>query len=140
MPSAADLGLSRKDIHEARQIRDAERASPGIVREALDATLSAGGEPNRAAVREAVLAAINGGLGPEPTSSRKNPHYVHDPAFDAASKLTGCCRTIVDLRKSMSLETIFAGFLDSEMRDRNLRTIRVCRDLLTEILEHPDVA
>lgn len=29
-PSAADIGLSRKDIYEARIIRDAERRSPGI--------------------------------------------------------------------------------------------------------------
>ncbi len=36
-PSAADVGLTRKDIHEARQIRDAEVAEPGIVRRALDA-------------------------------------------------------------------------------------------------------
>jgi NADH:ubiquinone oxidoreductase subunit E len=30
--TAADLGLSRKDIHEARQVRDAEKSEPGIVR------------------------------------------------------------------------------------------------------------
>lgn len=28
--TAADVGLSRKDIHEAREIRDAEDAHPGI--------------------------------------------------------------------------------------------------------------
>lgn len=32
--TAADLGLSRKEIHEARQFRDAEKADPGITREA----------------------------------------------------------------------------------------------------------
>jgi hypothetical protein len=32
---AADIGLSRKTIHEARQIRDAEEAYPGIVRRVL---------------------------------------------------------------------------------------------------------
>ena len=30
-PTAAEVGLSRKDIHEARIIRDAEHESPGIV-------------------------------------------------------------------------------------------------------------
>ena len=39
-PSAADIGLSRKDIHEARIVRDAEKASPGIVRRALDDRLA----------------------------------------------------------------------------------------------------
>lgn len=29
-PSAADIGITRKDIHEARQIRDAEAADPGV--------------------------------------------------------------------------------------------------------------
>lgn len=33
MPAtAADLGLRRDEIHEARKLRDAERAEPGIVR------------------------------------------------------------------------------------------------------------
>ena len=54
LPTAADIGLTHKDIHEARQIRDAEEAQPGIVRETLDAALEAGAEPTRAAVRRAV--------------------------------------------------------------------------------------
>jgi hypothetical protein len=49
--TAADIGLSRKDIHEARQIRDAEAAEPGLVRRTLDARLAAGAEPSKAAVR-----------------------------------------------------------------------------------------
>jgi hypothetical protein len=40
-PSAADIGLSRKDIHEARIIRDAEKNEPGITRRTLDAQLAA---------------------------------------------------------------------------------------------------
>lgn len=34
-PTASDLGLSRKDIHEARIIRDAEKEDPGIVKRVL---------------------------------------------------------------------------------------------------------
>lgn len=50
----AEVGLTAKDIHEAREIRDAEEARPGIVRETLDAALEAGEEPTKAAVRRAV--------------------------------------------------------------------------------------
>ena len=39
-PTAADLGLTRKEIHEARIIRDAEKAEPGIVRRTLHEALS----------------------------------------------------------------------------------------------------
>jgi hypothetical protein len=31
IPSVADVGLSRKAIHDAREVRDAEEADPGIV-------------------------------------------------------------------------------------------------------------
>lgn len=57
MPAtAAALGLSRKDIHEAREIRDAEQADPGIVRRTLDEAIDAGEEPTRAKVRRVVKA------------------------------------------------------------------------------------
>lgn len=53
---AAEIGLTPKDIHEARQIRDAEAEQPGIVRETLDAAIENGAEPTRAAVRRAIAA------------------------------------------------------------------------------------
>lgn len=31
-----DIGLTRKEIHEARQIRDAEKRDPGVVRRTVD--------------------------------------------------------------------------------------------------------
>lgn len=50
----ADIGLTAKDIHEAREIRDAEETYPGIVKRTLDAAIEAGEEPTRAAVKRAV--------------------------------------------------------------------------------------
>lgn len=55
--TAADIGLSRKEIHEARIIRDAEDAEPGAIRRALDEALDAGEEPTRAHVMRAALKA-----------------------------------------------------------------------------------
>ena len=51
--TASDLGLRRDQIHDARLIRDAEVADPGIVRRTLDAKLERGEEPTRSAVRRA---------------------------------------------------------------------------------------
>ncbi|RTL87901.1 MAG: hypothetical protein EKK29_07065 [Hyphomicrobiales bacterium] len=45
LPGPKDIGLTYKDIHEARQIRDAEKASPGIVRQTLNQKLEAGDKP-----------------------------------------------------------------------------------------------
>lgn len=53
-PTAANVGLTRKEIHEARKIRDAEEADPGIVRRTVDEAVAAGEEPTKAKVRRAV--------------------------------------------------------------------------------------
>lgn len=56
-PSAADIGLTHKEIHEARQLRDAEEADPGVTRRTIDRLLDEGREPTRAAVRREIAAA-----------------------------------------------------------------------------------
>ncbi|WP_428413066.1 SAM-dependent methyltransferase [Pararhizobium sp.] len=52
--SAADAGISRKEIHEARKLRDAEAKTPGIIQRAIDARLETGLEPTKANLRAAV--------------------------------------------------------------------------------------
>ena len=54
----AELGLTHKDIHDARFIRDAEAAEPGLVRRTLDERLERGEEPTRAALRRAAEARL----------------------------------------------------------------------------------
>lgn len=54
--TAADLGLRRDEIHEARQMRDAELIAPGTVENAIRERVDAGQEPTKAAVKDAVEA------------------------------------------------------------------------------------
>jgi hypothetical protein len=54
IPPVTDIGLTSKQVHQARKIRDAEKREPGIVRHTLDAKLEAGEEPTRADVKRAV--------------------------------------------------------------------------------------
>ena len=44
IPTAAALGLSRKEIHEARSLRDAEETEPGVLERTIEARLAAGNE------------------------------------------------------------------------------------------------
>lgn len=53
--SAADLGLRRDEIHEARRLRDAETAEPGLIQRALTAMVDRGEEPTRAALKREVI-------------------------------------------------------------------------------------
>lgn len=55
-PKLQELGFTAKALHEARIIRDAEEAEPGIVKRALEEALEKGEEPTRAKVKRAVLA------------------------------------------------------------------------------------
>jgi N6-adenosine-specific RNA methylase IME4 len=50
--TAADAGLSRPEIFEARRIRDAIEREPGIVRRVLDDILDSGDEPTKARLRK----------------------------------------------------------------------------------------
>ncbi|WP_420406930.1 SAM-dependent methyltransferase [Hoeflea sp.] len=52
--TAADTGLTRKEISEARKLRDAERRTPGIAERAIAARLAEGLAPTKANLRAAV--------------------------------------------------------------------------------------
>lgn len=53
-PTVTDIGLTSKQVHEARQVRDAEEAKPGIIRKTLDECLAANKEPTHAVVKRAI--------------------------------------------------------------------------------------
>lgn len=58
-PSVSDIGLTHKEVHEARQIRDAEKADPGVTRRTLDEIVERGEEPTKAKLtREIAIPAI----------------------------------------------------------------------------------
>ena len=50
--TVSDVGLTSKQVHEARQIRDAENADPGIAERALNAMVSRGQVVTAAQVKE----------------------------------------------------------------------------------------
>lgn len=58
VPTAADIGLTRKDVFEARQIRDAIEKDPGVVRRVLDEMLTSGDEPTKARLRRELAGPI----------------------------------------------------------------------------------
>lgn len=50
--TAADIGLRRDEIHEARKLRDAEAQEPGATQAALNAMVERGEEPTKAKLRQ----------------------------------------------------------------------------------------
>ena len=113
-PTAADLGLRRDQIHEARQIRDAEAADPGIVRRALDDRLERGEEPTRAALRKMVGDAAMRGLRPQRSASRRNPLYVPPtPEHAAWRHVTGVFRAFAEWASDENLTLAHRGMREA---------------------------
>ncbi|NGO50460.1 hypothetical protein G6N73_04570 [Mesorhizobium camelthorni] len=52
--TAGEIGISSKEVFEARQVRDAIVRDPGIVRAALDELIASGDEPTRTALKRAI--------------------------------------------------------------------------------------
>lgn len=52
--TAEEAGLTRKELHEAKKLLEAERKQPGIAERAIAARLAQGLEPTRASLRHAI--------------------------------------------------------------------------------------
>ena len=91
--TAADLGLRRDEIHEARKLRDAEKAEPGLIQSTLDALIDRGEEPTIAKLRSSILAAVEDARR-RPRSDRKNPNYVPNPMRDRVLTFIDHCEQL----------------------------------------------
>src|SRR5690606_28803724 len=127
-----------KDIHEARQIRDAEVAEPGIISRTIMERLHAGHEPTKAAVRQAVIEVVSRPAAVAPRMSRANPIHQPNPAYDAANRVIGSCATITETLEANGPAFVIGGFLDAAMRARSIAKFIAARDVLNDLLEAID--
>lgn len=135
--SVSDIGLTHKDIHEARIIRDAERNEPGIAERALNARLAQGLEPNKAALREAVNEAARQGYRGASAPSNRNPSYVAPTRAGAAwSRIYGTSREFVEWATDENIALALQGI--RERRDdqaANIRAVHRAVAVFNEIAE-----
>jgi hypothetical protein len=138
--TVAEIGLSSKEIHDARTIRGAEAADPGIVRRVLDDKLERGEEPTRAAVREAVVDAAMRGLRGRRAPSRKNPLYVPpSPTGAAWTHVYGTARAFVEWATDANVRLAVAGLNErGDSQGSNIRAVRDCAAVFKAIAEQID--
>jgi hypothetical protein len=118
-PSVTDIGLTRKVIHEARKVRDAERDDPGIVRRTVDAKLAEGEAPTRADVRRATGAdAISVDIVTESTEPREVSPTIQDapPRSEWGGMLGNLCRDIEDERTRETIERAARQVAETQKR------------------------
>ena len=137
--STADLGLRRDQIHDARQLRDAEADNPGIIRQTLDDRLARGEEPTRTSLRKMVVEAAVRGLRPQRSASRRNPLYVPPtPAGAAWQHVTGTFRAFAEWATDENLDLAQQGMRaarDEPFHDLDARAIAQGAQAFTQITE-----
>jgi hypothetical protein len=101
----ADLGLTSKQIHEARQVRDAVKRQPDAVRMMLDAKLKAGAGPTHADLRRTVKQ-TNGDDQPSPKRRSKF----------GAEKENEIARMVLDQGMTKQQAAVAAGVSDIVVR------------------------
>lgn len=130
--TAADLGLRRDEIHEARKIRDAEAVEPGLINRALDAMLDRGEEPTRAELRRSVNAAIadarSGG-------KERNPLHRKNAETDRVFKFSGLCRSLAEFT---DVEEIAAWDRIPQTAERLPTEVRSAMLILSRFMEAQD--
>ncbi len=69
--TAADIGLTSKEVYEARQIRDAALIEPGIIHDILSGALDSGDSPTKALLRREIKAVTKEIRADEQAASRE---------------------------------------------------------------------
>jgi hypothetical protein len=113
VPTANDIGLSHKEIHEARIIRDAEEAHPGIVRQTVNEAIVKGEEPTKAEVRRAALRVVKGDGAPAPHRRRqhRDEPVLRESQHDRdLSMILGVWGAACATAQSAFLETVCSEF------------------------------
>jgi hypothetical protein len=130
--TAADLGLRRDEIHEARKLRDAEQAEPGLAQRALNAMIERGDEPTRAALQRSVLAAVADARKP---ADRRNPHFVPDGFRDKLLTFIDHCE---QLAATGNLEAI-AEYDDPRFASTAVRRDRCAQAALETLTRYMEI-
>lgn len=78
--TTVEIGIKSKDIHEARKLRDAEKASPGKAERAAKDIVARGEEPTRAKLQREMTE--------KPAAPAKEPKAPVDPERRKLAKLT----------------------------------------------------
>ena len=91
--TAADLGLRRDQIHEARKVRNLLRENPTAIEDKVKELDERGLEPTKAAIREQLLYALENLKAFKSENKPEKKHVVSEGYNDLAS-FSGLCRDL----------------------------------------------
>ncbi|MDG4874147.1 SAM-dependent methyltransferase [Mesorhizobium sp. WSM4935] len=133
--TAAEAGLTRKEIHDARKLADAERRDPGIVERVIAGRVAEGLEPSRANLRVAI------GTDTASADERGNnlyetcPEAVHAllalETFGPRIKEPACGRGAISrMLEAAGYDVVLSDLIDYGTADRH-GVLQEVRDFLT---------
>lgn len=124
-----DVG-GKDALKEARQIRNAELADPGVVERTASEMAEAGQEPTKAALREAIKEAVKLGHRGAASPKRKNPLYKNNPDNQLVIQFNGRCRQI----GQADVDAVIAAEVPDFLNESLLKHARAAHSVLTKII------
>jgi hypothetical protein len=133
------IGLTHKEIHDAREVRDAEAAEPGIVQKTVDGAVAAGEEPTKAEVKRAVRqAAGRTKKGVTTQSDPEQPEVKPDRVKEPASVIDALTTLKVAYDKgAMNDEDVAHSIVKSGFSLTDLSALILWLDILLTIAMPP---
>jgi hypothetical protein len=133
--SVAEIGLTHKDVHEARQFRDAEVNDPGVTKRTLSELLDAGHEPTKARLREAVIHAAKLGSRFGKVAKASNPHFKPNPLNDEINWIVGRSREIAEIMERRSPSDLLRACDSDRGRNRLIDAVEAVHGHLSHFVE-----
>jgi hypothetical protein len=135
-PTVADLGLSRKQMHNARIIRDAVKDDPDVIPKTIKKILSTG---QQASLR-GLVEAIKDAKADAPKSLKgknpfRDPGYVETPARRDMVLFTASCRELAKILGRHTPEELLATIPAGLTTDITLPVLRAGAEALNRFME-----
>jgi len=120
--TTADIGLSRKEIHEARILRDAEKAQPGAIEKAVEDRVRSGQEPTKAAIKKAAHKATGRKVNERPADIPAHDHM--DELAEARYTINEIAQENEELRDRLAVEAMDATDDEKLLAQTTIKELR----------------
>lgn len=130
-PTVAEIGLRHDEIHEARKLRDAEKASPGKAERVLKEMAARGEEPTKAKLRQEMVGKVT------PTGPEKG-----DPERRKLAKLTpdALIDEVLGLRADLAETKAEAATLKAERNALKAQVSQLSASDSTKVIRELQIA
>lgn len=130
-----EIGISSKDIYDARLVRDAEEVDPGVIDRSIDEMVEAGEEPTKARLRGIIIDAAAGKLkiGKKHSGTKHKVDWNNE--IGICLEVFGACNIINRVAENWTADQVLLGCTIPSIRETNIEIFTEALNFLSLIIE-----